>query len=90
MIPVGFLSRLFIPRSIRRALHPTRAVRRTLTPKVVKKAQRALHPIDNAIYSVTRSLTTKPQRQSNAPMYHHGSCPVNHRTPDAARKCRNH
>jgi hypothetical protein len=55
---VGFFSRLFIPRSARRAVHPGRAVKRAVTPKVVKKASRAMHPIDNAAYSVQRSVAT--------------------------------
>lgn len=60
---MGFLSRMFVPRGIRRALHPGRAVKRAVTPKVIKKARRALHPIDNAVYSVTRSLNTKRRRR---------------------------
>ena len=44
-----------------RAVHPDRAVKRAVTPKPIKKAQRALHPIDNAIYSLERSLNTKPR-----------------------------
>lgn len=86
---MGFLSRMFVPRGIRRALHPARAVKRAVTPKVIKKATRALHPIDNAAYSVTRALNTKPRRRSKTPVYNHGSCPVNHRSADAAAKCRN-
>jgi len=86
---VGFLSRLFVPRGIRRAMHPGRAVRRAVTPKVIKRASRALHPVDNAVYSMTRALNTKPRRRGKAPVYNHGSCPVNHRSPEAAGKCRN-
>jgi hypothetical protein len=55
---VGFLSRLLIPRGVRRATHPVRTVKRAVTPKPVKKVQRAMHPIDNAIYSVERSVST--------------------------------
>lgn len=87
---MGFLSRLFVPRGIRRAMHPARAVKRAVTPKVVKKATRALSPLDNATYAVTRSLNTKPRRRTKGSVYNHGSCPVNHRTPAAAAKCRNH
>ena len=60
---MGFLSRMFVPRGVRRALHPARAVKRAVTPKVVKKATRALHPIDNAAYSVARSPNTNPLRK---------------------------
>jgi len=86
---MGFLSRMFVPRGVRRAMHPARAVKRAVTPKAVKRARRALHPVDNAVYSVTRALNTKPRPKSKAPVYNHGSCPVNHRSPETAAKCRN-
>jgi len=47
---MGFFSRLFIPRGVRRAAHPGRAVKRAVTPKAVKQARRDPHPIDNAKY----------------------------------------
>ena len=47
---MGFLSRLFIPRSVRRAAHPGRAVKRAITPKAVKRARRTMHPVSNAVY----------------------------------------
>ena len=37
---------------------PAAAVKRAVTPKVVKKASRALHPVDNAVYSIQRSAAT--------------------------------
>jgi hypothetical protein len=88
---MGFLSRLLIPRSVRRAAHPVRAVKRTVTPKSIKKAKRALHPIDNVIYSMERSAATtiRSGRKPKAPVFQHGSCPVKHRTADAAARCRN-
>jgi hypothetical protein len=96
---VGFLTRLLVPRSVRRAVHPVRAVKRAATPKVVRQATRALHPIDNAVYGVERSVATslrsgrsrkaKTRRKGRAPVYRHGSCPVAHRSPEAAAKCRN-
>ena len=49
---MGYISGLLVPRGVRRARHPGRAVKRALTPKVVKKARRARHPADNAVYSV--------------------------------------
>lgn len=85
---VGFLTRLFIPRGVRRAMHPGRAVKRAVTPKSVKRARRAMHPVSNAVYGVERSLNTKPRRNSSSPVYHHGTCTVNHRSPEAAAKCR--
>jgi hypothetical protein len=86
---VGFLSRLFVPRGIRRAMHPVRSVKRAVTPKAIKKARRAVHPLDNAAYAVTRSLNTKPRPRRKTPAYNHGSCSINHRTLAAAAKCRN-
>ena len=53
---MGFFSRLLVPRRVRRAMHPGRAVMRAVTPKPIKKARRALHPIDNAVYSMQRSV----------------------------------
>lgn len=85
---MGFLSRLFIPRSVRRAVHPGRAVKRAITPKSAKRARRAMHPLSNAAYGVTRSLNTKPRRYARQPAYHHGTCTVNHRSLAAAAKCR--
>ena len=55
---LGFLSRLLVPRSVHRAAHPVRAVRRAATPKVVRKATRATHPLDNAVYGIERSVST--------------------------------
>jgi hypothetical protein len=95
---VGFFSRLLVPRSVRRAAHPVRTVRRAATPKVVKKVSRAMHPLDNAVYGAERSVATSlrsgrtrksARRKGRAPVYRHGNCPVAHRTPEAAAKCRN-
>lgn len=88
---MGFFSRLLVPRSVRRAVHPGRAVMRAVTPKPIKKARRALHPIDNAVYSVQRSVATsiRSGHKRKSPVYHHGNCPVNHRSPEAAARCRN-
>jgi hypothetical protein len=88
---MGFLTRLLIPRSVRRAAHPVRTVKRAATPKVVKQARRAMHPIDNAKYSVERSVATSIRSGSRrkAQVFRHGNCPVKHRTPEAAAKCRN-
>jgi len=58
VVVVGFFSRLLVLRAVRRAVHPCRAVKRTVTPKVVKKARRAMHPVDNAVYSAERSVAT--------------------------------
>jgi hypothetical protein len=85
---MGFFSRMFVPRSVRRAVHPGRAVKRAVTPKPIKQMRRAMHPIDNAVYGVQRSLNTKRSRRQKSPAYHHGTCTVNHRTAEAAARCR--
>jgi hypothetical protein len=96
---MGFFTRLLVPRKVRRAVHPVRAVKRAVTPKPIKNARRALHPLDNAVYGLERSLTTKPRKRrrststsrtkGTAPVFNHGSCGVNHRSAAAAAKCRN-
>lgn len=93
---VGFLTRLLVPRGVRRAMHPRRAVKRAVTPKAIKKARRALSPIDNMQYGIERSIATslrsgrkRPAKPGSASVYRHGNCPVNHRTPEASARCRN-
>ncbi len=86
---MGFFSRLLIPRKARRLAHPGRAVKRKITPRPLKRISHAVHPFSNATYSVQRSLNTKHQRRSHKPVYMHGSCPIRHRTPQAAARCRN-
>ncbi len=48
---MGFFTRLRVPRSVRHAVHPRRAVKRAVTPKVLRKARRATHLVDNAMSS---------------------------------------
>ena len=90
---MGFFSRLLIPRGLRRALHPGRTVKRVMTPKVVKKGRRALHPVDNAVYTVERTITTTlrsgGKRRTSTKVWRHGTCPVKHRSAQAAARCRN-
>ncbi len=64
---MGFLTRALVPRSVRRATHPVRTVRRAATPRSVKQAGRVLHPVSNAAYSVERSLNTKPRKRKAQP-----------------------
>jgi hypothetical protein len=84
---MGFFTRMLVPRGVRRAVHPVRGVKRAVTPKVVKRARRALSPVDNAMYSVERKLNTKPRRRSRATTFTHTNCTVQHRTYEAAEKC---
>jgi hypothetical protein len=76
-----------------------RTVKRAATPKVVKRASRAMHPLDNAMYNLERSAATSlrsgrkrkgtRRRTGRLAVYRHGRCPVAHRTPEAAARCRN-
>jgi hypothetical protein len=86
--PMGFLSRLLIPRTVRRAAHPVRTAKRTVTPKSIKRARRALHPVSNAGYAITRSLNTKRRRRGRQPVYRHGTYSVRHRSAETAAKCK--
>jgi hypothetical protein len=63
---MGFLTRRLVPRSVRRAAHPVRTVKRAATPKVVKKARRSLHPVSNAVYGLERSIPTGRSRRKRA------------------------
>lgn len=93
---MAFLTRVFIPRAVRRAAHPGRAVKRAVTPKSVKRIRRAAHPISNAKYNLERSVSSQirpaargGQRWLSSAVYPHGSCPVRHRSAQAAARCRN-
>jgi Flp pilus assembly protein TadB len=59
---MSLLTRTLVPRSVRRAAHPARTVRRAATPRAVKEAQRLAHPVDNAVYGATRKLNTKSKK----------------------------
>jgi hypothetical protein len=62
-----------------------------MTPPTVKKAQRAMHPVSNIKYSAERAIATslRSSGKPKAKVYRHGNCPVRHRTPEAAARCRN-
>lgn len=86
---MGFLSRIFVPRGVRRAIHPSRAVKRKITPKPINQLRRAIHPVSDAVQGVEQAMNTKPRPNGGrAPVYRHGSCTVNHRSPEAAGRCR--
>jgi hypothetical protein len=70
---MGFFVRLFVPRGVRRAVHPVRTTKRAVTPKSIKQLQRATSPLDNARYSLERSLNTKAR--PTAQTWRHGNCP---------------
>lgn len=101
---MGFLSRLFIPRTVQRALHPVRsakrAVRKAVVPKSVRQVSYAASQIANPVsalkyHAIERPLTTALRsgstKRAATPglVYRHGTCPVKHRSPEAAHRCRN-
>jgi hypothetical protein len=99
---MGFLSRLLIPRSVRRAAHPVRSakriVRKVVVPKSIRKVTYAASQVANplsslAYHAVERPVTTAlrggSKQKSTAPVFRHGYCPVKHRTAEAAQRCRN-
>ena len=60
---MGFLSRAFVPRGVRRAAHPVRTAKSAATPRVVKQARSALNPIGSAAYAAERAANTKSRKQ---------------------------
>lgn len=46
--------RWFVPRPVRRALHPIRSAKRAATPRLVRKAIYVRHPLGMATSAVTR------------------------------------
>ena len=87
---MGFFSRLPIPRGMRRAAHPEPAATPAATPKTVEAADHAPPAAANG-HSVQHSAaaTIQAEANGNAGVFRHGDCPVNHRSAEAAAKCRN-
>jgi hypothetical protein len=99
-VVVGFFSRLLAPRGARRARNPGRASKRGATSKVAKKARQDPSPVENAVYSIERSVTTalrgkaslggkKRKTTKTTKEWRHGKCQVKHRSREAAARCRN-
>lgn len=100
---MGFISRRVVPRSVRRAANPVgsakRVVRNAVVPKPVRDATYLAHELANPVSSAAYHLVEKPivselrggAKGSGEPktVYRHGDCPVKHRTPEAAQRCRN-
>ena len=57
-----------------------------------RERRRKLHPIDNLKYSIERligaSLGSGLKKKGINRVYRHGNCPVNHKTAQAAARCR--
>ena len=87
---MGFFSRLPVPRGMRRATHPEQAVAQAAAPEAVEVANHAPDPASNG-HSVPPSAaaTIEPTANAGAGVWRHDNCKVNHRSPEAAAKCRN-
>ena len=99
---MGFLTRLLIPRPVRRALHPVRTTkgvaRRAVVPKPIRQitygASQLKNPVRAAGYhGIERPLATalrsgaSKRRRTPAPVYMHGGCPVRHRSIETMQRC---
>ena len=66
------LLRGLLPRPVRRVMHPVRStagsIKRRATPKPVRKAQYARHPLGTATTRVGRASTTQVGRISQEPV----------------------
>jgi hypothetical protein len=86
---MGFFSRLPVPRVMRRAAHTEPAVTQAAAPEAVEVANGALHPASNGHPVQASAATIEPATNGQAGVWHHDDCKVNHRSPEAAAKCRN-
>lgn len=84
---MGFFSRMLVPRSVRRAVHPVRTAKRAVTPQTIKRIQRTAHPIDNAVYGVQRSLNTKPRKPAAAGFCKTCGAPLPKGAPGGQKYC---
>jgi len=61
--PVGILSHLLVPRTVRRAVHPVRTVRHAVTPRPIRRASYQLwaarHPARHVGY---RAISRRRRR----------------------------
>jgi len=88
---MGFFSRLPIPRGMRRATHPEHAVAQAAAPEAVEVASGAPHPAGGAAHVMPSpaTVTIEPAANGSTGVFHHDNCKVNHRSAEAAAKCRN-
>ena len=87
---MGFFSRLPIPRGMRRATHPEHAVAQAAAPEAVEVANGAPRPAVGAAHVIpSTAATIEPTANGSPGVWHHDNCKINHRSPEAAAKCRN-
>ena len=87
---MGFFSRLPIPRGMRRATQAERTVAQAAAPEAVEVANGAPHPAVAAAHVMpSPAATIEPTANGSTGVWHHDNCKVNHRSAEAAAKCRN-
>jgi hypothetical protein len=88
---MGFFSRLPVPRGMRRATHPEQAVTQAAAPEAVEVANGAPHPVGAAapVMPSPAAAIIESATNGSAGVWHHDDCKVNHRSAEAAAKCRN-
>ena len=88
---MGFFSRLPVLRGMRRATHPEQVVTAAAAPEAVAVANGARHPAGGAapVVQSPAAATIESAANGSAGVWHHDNCKVNHRSPEAAAKCRN-
>ena len=88
---MGFFSRLPIPRGMRRATQAERTVAQAAAPETVEVASGAPHPAGGAAHVMPSpaTVTIEPAANGSTGVFHHDNCKVNHRSAEAAAKCRN-
>ena len=91
---MGFFSRLPIPRGMRRAAPTEHAVAQAAAPEAVEVANGAPHPAAGAAHvmpspAAATAATIEATNNGSAGVWHHDNCKVNHRSAEAAAKCRN-
>jgi hypothetical protein len=85
---MGLFSRLPVPRGLRRATHPEPAV--AVAPEAVEVAHHAPQAASNGHSAQQSAAATIPAGANGKDgVFRHGDCPVNHRSAEAAAKCRN-
>jgi hypothetical protein len=90
---MGFLSSVWRPRGRRRSRRAaaSRAATRGRTIKTTKGVRRGTSYLGTALDRIARSLTRSSRSVDGKKLvavYHHGTCTVNHRSKNAASRCR--
>jgi hypothetical protein len=87
---MGFFSRLPVPRVMRRAAHTEHAATQAAAPEAVEVANGAPRAASNGHSApASAAATIESAANGQAGVWHHDDCKVNHRSAEAAAKCRN-